>query len=202
MSVSDQEDNAWGPPAATPGPDGLHPDAAGADTDECTAMAGELAELKAKAAEYLDGWQRERAAFANYRRRIEQERASFSQDAVADVVCQLLPVLDDLSRACAGIPADIRGNPWVEGVCMVLRKLEQTLDRLGVEPIPTEGAAFDPSVHEALTHEESSGYRDGEIIGEVARGYRIGNRVLRCSLVRVAKTTPPAGSESTPAPVD
>ena len=68
-----------------------------------------------------------------------------------------------------------------------------TLARLGVEPIPVEGATFDPSLHEALTHEEAAGFGEGQVIREVTRGYRLGNRVLRCSLVRVAKGRPTAG---------
>ncbi|MHB0877062.1 MAG: nucleotide exchange factor GrpE [Anaerolineae bacterium] len=187
MSVSDQDGGFGAPPGAAPSPDGQRPDATGADIGEKAQLAKELAEAQAKATEYLDGWQRERAAFANYRKRAEQERAAVSQEACADVVCQLLPVLDDLARACDNIPAEIAGNTWANGVCMVLRKLEQTIERLGVEPISVEGATFDPSLHEALTHEEAPGFGEGDVIGEVTRGYRLGNRVLRCSLVRVAK---------------
>jgi molecular chaperone GrpE len=190
MTVSDQGGGFGAPPGAGAGPDGQRPEPDSATTGQRLQLTKELAEAKAKADEYLDGWQRERAAFANYRKRTEQERASVNQDASADVVCQLLPVIDDLSRACDNIPPEVASSPWAGGVCMVLRKLEQTLRRLGVEPIQTEGTAFDPNVHEALTHEEGSGLGEGQVIGEVTRGYRLGNRVLRCSLVRVAKGNP------------
>ncbi len=152
-----------------------------------TEMERRLAEAESKAKEYLDGWQRERASFANYRKRIESERESLSEAAYAEVICQFLPILDDLERAVSQVPEADRGQPWVEGVAMVVRKFEQTLRNLGVEPIPTEGSKFDPALHEALTHEAAEGYSEGDILGEVARGFKLGDRVLRCSRVRVAK---------------
>jgi len=146
-----------------------------------------LAESEQQAQEYLDGWQRERAAFANYRRRTDEERGSITRTATEDLVCQLLPLLDDLDRACEGIPEEASSHPWVQGVALVQRRFRQVLESLGVEEIEATGCKFDPEVHEAITHEETTKHDEGEVIGEVLKGYRMGDRVLRCSVVRVAK---------------
>ncbi|NPV06326.1 MAG: nucleotide exchange factor GrpE [Anaerolineae bacterium] len=152
-------------------------------------LEASLAEAERQAKEYLDGWQRERASFANYRRRIEEERTSISQAALEDFICQFLPLLDDLERACGDIPEELAGHPWVEGVRMVERKFRQLLESLGVEEIEAEGCKFDPEVHEAITHEEAEGFAEGDVIGQVLKGYRLGDRILRCSVVRVAKSS-------------
>lgn len=183
MNVSDTNDGLGAPEHS----DGRDPSGEQVGAMDSTEQSERLAEAEAKAQEYLDGWQRERAAFANYRRRLEQERGGLAHSITADVVCQLLPVLDDLRRACDNVPDDIAEHPWAAGVCLTLQKFEQTLERLGVEPIEIEGCRFDPQLHEALTHEEAEGFGEGEIIGEILRGFRMGDRVLRCSVVRVAK---------------
>ena len=172
------------------GPAGAAGREAGAETVEATMerLSKALADAEAQSKQYLDGWQRERAAFANYRKRIEQERESLSLAGCADAVCEMLPVLDDLTRACDSVPREVAEHPWAGGVCMVVRKFEQALDRLGVQPIEAKGCRFDPSLHEAVTHEEAEGRTEGEVIGEVVRGFKMGDRVLRCSRVRVAKS--------------
>jgi len=146
-----------------------------------------LATTEQQSKEYLDGWQRERAAFANYRRRADEERGSIAQVATEELVCRLLPLVDDLDRACAEMPPDAANTPWGEGVQLVQRKFHQFLSSLGVEPIEATGKKFDPSQHEAVTHEESHHHEEGEVIEEVLKGYRMGDHVLRCSVVRVAK---------------
>jgi molecular chaperone GrpE len=148
-----------------------------------------LAEAEQKSREYLDGWQRERASFANYRRRTEEEQANRAQLAQEDLICRFLPLLDDLDRACEDIPEEIADHPWVKGTCLIERKFRQLLDSLGVEQIEAVGCKFDPHLHEAITHEEAEGFEEGDIIGEVLKGYRVGDRILRCSVVRVAKTS-------------
>lgn len=153
----------------------------------------QLAEAQAQAAEYLDGWQRARAEFANYRRRQEAERELQVQMANAGLLTQLLPVLDDLERALAAAPDTAQGQSWLEGVQLIKRKLEFVLESQGVQPIETAGRTFDPAYHEAVACEEAEGYEEGEIIAEVRRGYMLGERVLRPALVRVARAaTPPA----------
>jgi molecular chaperone GrpE len=145
-------------------------------------------QLKAQAAENLDGWQRARAEFANYKRRIEAERTELTASAGAEALKRVLPAVDDFERAMQTLPDDLKDNPWVNGVAMVQRKLNAALEQSGITPIAiTPGDPFDPAVHEAITHEDSDHFGSEQIIGEVQRGYKIGDRVLRPAMVRVAR---------------
>ena len=145
-------------------------------------------QLQAQAAENLDGWQRARAEFANYKRRVEAERAELAASAGANALKRVLPAIDDFERAMQTLPDELKDNPWVNGVSMVQRKLNAALEQSGITPLATNpGDAFDPNVHEAITHEESDQFASGQIIGEVQRGYKIGDRVLRPAMVRVAR---------------
>ncbi len=145
----------------------------------------ELAESKARAEEHLYNWQRSAADFSNYRRRTDEERATVSQFSNAMLITKLLEVLDDFDRALENVPADAH-DPWIEGVKLVERKLRSVLESEGVTPIEAVGKPFDPNLHEAVAHEETTEYPDNTVIGEVQRGYRLHDRVLRPSLVRVA----------------
>jgi molecular chaperone GrpE len=149
-----------------------------------------VAEARADADEYLDGWRRAQAEFSNYKKRQRAEQAKIRELANANLLRKLLPVLDDFERAMTTMPDGIRQLSWSQGLLMIQRKLEAILETEGVEPIDTEGESFDPNYHEAVTHEEMAGYEEGEIIGEVQRGYVLGDRVLRPALVRVAKAPP------------
>jgi molecular chaperone GrpE len=109
--------------------------------------------------------------------------------ANATLLRKLLPVVDDFERAMATLPANLGQLTWCEGVLLIQHKLAAVLESEGVKPIETEGQAFDPRYHEAVTYEEVSDheYGEGQIIGVVQRGYTLGERVLRPALVRVAK---------------
>jgi molecular chaperone GrpE len=157
------------------------------EVDELTALRQELEEQKAKAAEYLDGWQRARAEFANYKKRIEKEQEDMVKSANGAFITRLLPVMDDFERAFQTLPLDLMGMTWLEGIALIQRKLQMLLEQEGVTVIETEGRLFDPTLHQAVTHEESEEHEEGQIIGEVQKGYKMGDRVLRPSLVRVAK---------------
>jgi molecular chaperone GrpE len=157
------------------------------EVDELVALRQELEEQKAKAAEYLDGWQRARAEFANYKKRIEKEQEDRIKSANGAFIAKLLPVMDDFERAFQTLPLDLMGMTWLEGIALVQRKLQMLLAQEGVTGIETEGRLFDPTLHQAVTHEESEEHEEGQIIGEVQKGYKMGDRVLRPSLVRVAK---------------
>jgi molecular chaperone GrpE len=145
----------------------------------------ELAETRAKGEEHLYNWQRSAADFANFKRRTDEERAMAGQFSTALLISKLLGVLDDFDRALDSVPADAR-DPWIEGVKLVERKLRGVLESEGVTPIEAIGQPFDPNVHEAVAHEETANHPDNEVIGEVQRGYRLHDRVIRPSLVRVA----------------
>ena len=157
------------------------------EVDELTALRQELEEQKAKAAEYLDGWQRARAEFANYKKRIEKEQEDMIKSANGAFIAKLLPVMDDFERAFQTMPLDLMGMTWLEGMALIQRKLQMLLEQERVTVIETEGQVFDPTLHQAVTHEESEEHEEGQIIGEVQKGYKMGDKVLRPSLERVAK---------------
>jgi len=157
------------------------------ELSEVERLQKELEEARAEAEEYLDGWRRAQAEFSNYKKRQRAEQAKIRELANASLLRKLLPVLDDFDRAIATMPEGVQKLSWSQGLLMVRRKLEAILESEGVEPIETAGESFDPYYHEAVTHEELEGYGEGEIIGEVQKGYVLGDRVLRPALVRVAK---------------
>jgi molecular chaperone GrpE len=145
----------------------------------------ELADVRAKSEEHLYNWQRSAADFANYKRRNEEERAVIGQFSNALLIGKLLAVLDDFDRALENVPPDAH-DAWIEGVKLTERKLRGVLDSEGVTPIEAVGQPFDPNIHEAVVHEETADHPDNQVIGELQRGYRLHDRVLRPSLVRVA----------------
>ena len=145
----------------------------------------ELSDVRAKSEEHLSNWQRSAADFANYKRRTDEERSSASQFGTALLIGKLLAVLDDFDRALANVPDDAH-DAWIEGVKLVERKLRGVLESEGVTPIEAVGEPFDPNLHEAVVHEDTVDHPDNEVIGELQRGYRLHDRVLRPALVRVA----------------
>ena len=147
----------------------------------------ELEQARAQAAEYLDGWQRTQAEFANYRKRQEAVRQQQTQMSNANLISKVLPIIDDLDRALHTLPPGIQGLTWLDGVLLIKRKLDTVLESEGVTPIDTQGQTFDPKYHEAVTYEEVEGYQDGQIVGEMQRGYVLGERVIRPAMVRVAR---------------
>ena len=151
------------------------------------ALCQELADTRAKADEYLDGWQRARAEFANYKKRIDREQAQAYQTAVGSVVKRYLDVADDLERALKNRPQDGEGAAWANGIELVYRKLLTGLESEGVTTMQAEGQAFDPNLHEAVTSEESDQHQSGQIIEVLQQGYLLGDRVLRPAMVRVAR---------------
>lgn len=157
-----------------------------AETD-LAALQAQLAEAQAQAAEYLDNWRRTTAELSNARKRMQREMDDLRAAAAERVLEKLLPIVDDVTRAFTVVPADQADSDWVNGFRMIQRKLEAFLESEGVQPIPAAGQRFDPALHYAVTHEEADGYEEGQIISEVGRGYRLGDKVLRPSMVRVAK---------------
>ncbi|HSD10640.1 MAG TPA: nucleotide exchange factor GrpE, partial [Candidatus Binatia bacterium] len=114
------------------------------------------------------------AEFDNYRKRTDRERRELSEAAAADLIRDLLPVVDDLERALAAPSADVSRDR--SGVELIRRQLLEVLRRRGVEPLDVMGRDFDPSWHEAVADEPAAGRREGEITSEIRRGYRIGQR--------------------------
>ena len=147
----------------------------------------ELAEVQAKAQEYLDGWQRERADFFNYKRRMEREITQGAQNALGSALRRYLDIADDLERALRNRPQEGDGAAWASGIDLIYRKMLAAFEADGVKPIATEGEFFDPSLHEAISQEDHPDLESGQIIGVVQTGYLMGERVLRPARVRVAR---------------
>jgi molecular chaperone GrpE len=150
-------------------------------------LKSELEAFEAKADEYLDGWQRARADFANYKKRINRERQRIRQDAIGEVTKRYLPVLDDLERALKNRPEQGEGAEWAEGIELVYRKMLSILESDGIVPMEAEGDTFNPNLHEAIDQAESEEHESDEIIEVIQKGYMIDDRVLRPAMVRVAK---------------
>jgi molecular chaperone GrpE len=150
--------------------------------------------------ELLDQLRRERADFLNYRRRVTEERAADADRARGRVLEPIFPLLDDLGRAFAEVPADLEDHPWAKGIAMLRSRLDSTLAGLGLEPVGTVGEPFDPARHEAVYHEPDPA-ADGQVVALVIRpGYRLGGRLLRPAGVVVRGPLGVAGgpeSEST-----
>jgi molecular chaperone GrpE len=145
----------------------------------------ELEETRAKGEEHLYNWQRSAADFANYKRRTDEERSMAGQFSNAILIGKFLTVLDDFDRALESVPEEAH-DPWIEGVRLVERKMRSVLESEGVTSIESVGQPFDPNLHEAVVHEPTADHPDNQVIGELQRGYRMHDRVLRPSLVRVA----------------
>lgn len=154
---------------------------------DLVALQVELEQLRTKSQEYLDGWQRERAEFANYKRRVEREREQVHQNATGTIVRRYLEVLDDLERALKNRPTEGEGAVWAEGIELIYRKLLAILETEGVQLMEAAGQSFDPNYHEAISHENHPDHESGQIIEVVKNGYLLGDRVLRPALVRVAQ---------------
>lgn len=155
---------------------------------ETPTLEQQLEQAQQEAAQNLDRWQRAMAELANFKRRQEDQQRLQRDMIKADVLQGVISALDDLDLAFQNVPAQLDGQlvGWVEGFRLVQRKLDRILDDQGVSMINT-GGAFDPNLHEAVSHEESPDHEEGHIIGELRKGYQIGNRVIRPALVRVAK---------------
>lgn len=129
--------------------------------------------------------QRLAADFSNYRKRNESERTEFAKYAKVELIRKLLDVLDGYDRALETVPAEIKGQPWVEGMWLVERKLRAVLEAEGLQPIDTAGQRFDPYQHEAVAHVPSE-EAEGTVVSEYQKGYRLHERVIRPALVTVS----------------
>jgi molecular chaperone GrpE len=159
------------------------------EESELEALRAELEQVQAQAAEYLDGWQRARAEFANFKKRVEAERQELRRTSTEALLLKLLPVVDDFERAFEALPEDYEDAAWVDGFTMIHRKLRAILESQDVTPIEAIGQPFDPLWHEAVMQEETDEYPDGYVTEVMQRGYRLGDRVLRPSMVKVASNT-------------
>src|SRR5438132_11838028 len=144
----------------------------------------ELVELQRERDDFKDRWLRTTAEFDNYRKRIDRERREQADQAIVDVLQDNLPVVDDFDRALT-VDAGEGSAAYRKGVELIHGKLHDLLKRYGVTPIDTLGAAFDPNLHQAVIQEVSPEHREGEVIGELQKGYMIKDRLLRPAMVKV-----------------
>ena len=162
-------------------------DSEGAEDIDIEATLAELDNLQQKSEEYLDGWQRERAEFTNYKKRVDREREQQRHYIKGNVIRGYLEIVDDLELALKNRPTDDEGASWSEGIELVYRKLLALLEAEEVGPMQADGQQFDPNLHEAISQEPSEELESGQIIEVVRNGYFIGERVLRPASVRVAQ---------------
>jgi molecular chaperone GrpE len=174
-------------PESAAAPEATQEPLVGLTLSEYTELQKKISDAEQKSREYFEGWQRERADFLNYRRRIERENLLLHQNLTGQIIKKYLVVLDDLERALKSRPSQGDGADWSQGVELISRKLATILEAEGIKPIEAAGAMFDPLLHEAITHEDSPDHQSGQIIEVVQQGYLLGERVLRPALVRVAR---------------
>lgn len=142
-----------------------------------------VAELEQQIAEITEALQRERADAMNVRRRAEEDRVKLGSFYKANVVKELLPVIDNFERALKHVPTELKDNDYVKGVQGVVKQFEDALKKIGVNRIKTVGEAFNPHLHEAISHEEGDG---PELVSEeLQAGYVLGEEVVRHAMVRV-----------------
>lgn len=142
---------------------------------------GELESLKS-------GWLRTQADFENYRRRVDQEKTNWTDDAKAEMLSQVMPILDNLSIAINHAPEKSDSADWISGIVYIGKQLNETLDAIGIERIdPASGDVFDPSTQEAIGTAESKEIASGCIMKTETVGYKIKNKIIRPAKVLVAK---------------
>jgi len=157
--------------------------------EEIAQLRAELEEAMQKENEYLSGWQRERAEFFNYKKRVEREQAQGGQNAFANAIRRYLDIADDLERALKSktCPTDGEGAIWAQGIDLIYRKMLAAFEADGVKLIDTSVKYFNPNQHEAISHEDSPDHESGQIIEVVQPGYMLGERIIRPARVRVAR---------------
>jgi len=143
-----------------------------------------LEELRRERDALQDRLLRTAAEFDNYRKRMDRERRELADYTAGEAIKDLLPIIDNLERA---LQASAQDDPLRKGVELIHKQMLEMLRKRGVTPIEALGADFDPNVHEAVSHEESDQHREGEVMEELQRGYKVGERLLRPSMVKVAK---------------
>jgi molecular chaperone GrpE len=168
------------PAAADPSETGEAPESA------ASPELPELAALRTERDEIYDRLLRKSAEFDNYRKRVERERREQADQSIIDLLQQLLLVVDDFDLALNAETGE-ETSAYRKGVELIHAKLYEVLRKYGVRPIEALGADFDPNIHQAVLHETSPESREGEVIGELRRGYMLGDRLLRPAMVKVAK---------------
>lgn len=160
-------------------------DAQSADAQSADAQPDPLEELRREKDSLQDRLLRTAAEFDNYRKRVERERRDLADYIKADVLAEILPIVDNFERALQASSPE--AESLRKGVELIHKQMLDFLRKRGVTPIQALGADFDPNFHQAVIHEESQSHREGEVIEELQRGYMLGDKLLRPAMVKVAK---------------
>ena len=159
------------------------------NTESTSLATSAMEELKAEKEELYDRWLRQQAEFENFRRRTQSEKQAVYRSAQAEVIEDLLLVIDACEKGLESMDANTDDPVMLsfrQGYELLLKQLQAVLERYGVVQVPGQGADFDPNLHEAVIREETDQYRDGEIIEEYRKGYLMKDHLLRPSQVKVA----------------
>ena len=188
-------ENGGSHPSPSPQADGspgeVAPRAGGPEVAELVATRAELKRLEGEVKELRDSVARRQADFENYRKRMDRERAETYNRVVVDIAAKLLPVLDNLTRALeteASLEASESDEfrHFLSGVDLIYKQLTGVLDAFGVKPVLAEGEQFDPHLHEAVVTEPTDDYEPDTVMQEIVRGFRMGDKLIRPALVKVA----------------
>jgi molecular chaperone GrpE len=167
---------------------------------ENNSLKEKVAKLEDQRDDLLNASNRRMKDLANYKVRVEKERRETFENQVCNIATQMLPALDNLNRAvdfAVELPRDEKNEfqHFVDGVVLVNQQINEVLAEMGIVPITTIGEPFDPHLHEAATTEETDEFEPNSICGELLKGYRIGDRVIRHSIVRVARPLPKSAEQ-------
>jgi molecular chaperone GrpE len=157
-----------------------------ADCEEMEKLTNELDSKTKKCEEIMDALQRTAAEFDNYKKRTQKEKETIYSEAVCDVIAAFLPVMDSIERAIQSCSAEAGEQSIKEGVELVNKQMKDVMKKLGVEEIPGIGEEFDPENHNAVMHVEDESYGQNVVVEEFQKGYRLKNKVIRHSMVKVA----------------
>jgi molecular chaperone GrpE len=197
--MSETEKGNGAPPSANPGEgESVKFEEAPTDPGRAEAASAEvaappppppdpLAEAKAPAFEFTDKYLRMAADLDNFRKRARRENEDAERRGRENLLKDLLPVFDNLERAASAATQATDAKAVADGVRMVIKQFEGTLERVGVTRVTSSGVAFDPNVHEAISHQETSEHPPGTVVAEVQAGYLIGDKLVRAAMVVVAK---------------
>ena len=158
------------------------------ETPDAPQETGAADTLQKERDDLYDRLLRKSAEFDNFRKRVERDRKDMVEWAAVDVIGDLLPIVDDFDRALEA-PAPPEAQSFKAGLELIQRQLAELLKRRGVSTVEALGADFDPHLHQAVAYEEVAGAREGEVVGVMAKGYKLGDRLLRPALVKVAKAS-------------
>ena len=170
------------PPAES---DDASPSGEQAAAKDAASLEAELEKVRAERAAYLDRAARLQAEFDNFRKRNAKEQQEYREYALAEALRQLLPILDSLDRAVKTDAASLQD--FQSGIELIDKQFHDALAKLGVQPIATEGAAFDPNLHQAVQMVDTDDAEDNHVLDELQRGYKLKDRLLRPAMVRVAR---------------